>query len=265
MYYGPHLSISDGFIAVLEEMQRLDIKACQIYSASRSNSAKQLNDEIRPLAARFKEIVQKRDYKVISHNSLVSNLCSPEDKTWNYSRTTLQHELFRCEALGIPYVVLHPGSNSDRAHGISRLVSALNAIRIPDGVKILLETMPGSGAQIGACKEDFDDIFAGLQHPEKFGLCFDTAHVFASHSSVVDYYNELNAAYDVPVIHFNNSKQKSLSRKDGHAKLSNGSITLSDMQLLYNTFKDKILIFEQPIKVQSNDDVVKDFVENIKE
>ena len=48
---------------------------------------------------------------VIAHSSYLLNLASPDDALWQKSLDAFVIEVARCEALSIPYLVMHPGAH----------------------------------------------------------------------------------------------------------------------------------------------------------
>ena len=65
---------------------------------------------------------------VVSHDSYLINLASPDQPLRERSIAAFSGELVRCRALGIPWVVSHPGNYiDDRAEGLARNASSGDA------------------------------------------------------------------------------------------------------------------------------------------
>src|SRR5256885_1017347 len=67
--------------------------------------------------------------------------------------------------------------------GIDRVVATLDQVLSSSGgsAACLLETSAGGGAYVGASFDDLAQILGRLpQHAERLGVCFDTAHAYAS-------------------------------------------------------------------------------------
>ena len=100
---------------------------------------------------------------VLAHASYLLNLASPEGELRKKSRLTLALELVRSARLGIPYLVLHPGSHQGTGEkiGIRRIAQgidqALARAEVPD-IQVLLETTAGAGTQLGSRLEHLRDI-----------------------------------------------------------------------------------------------------------
>ena len=61
----------------------------------------------------------------VAHASYLINLASPDEALWEKSVAAFRVELDRCEALGIPWLVVHPGAHmgSGVDAGIARVAS----------------------------------------------------------------------------------------------------------------------------------------------
>ena len=93
--------------------------------------------------------------------------------------------MIRCEFLGIPYLVTHPGAftTSTEADGIARVIAALDQVhaRTPGlKVKTLLETTAGQGSCLGCKFEQLGQMIRGVADRRRLGVCVDTCHVHAA-------------------------------------------------------------------------------------
>src|SRR5690606_30781532 len=101
------------------------------------------------------------------------------------SITALANELTRCHDLGLPFAVLHPGSNrlvtEDEAIGL--IADGLNDVfSLTSGLdsKVLLENTAGQGTTIGKNFNQIRRIIARVEQKERLGVCLDTCHAFAA-------------------------------------------------------------------------------------
>lgn len=144
----------------------------------------------------------------------------------------LRAELERTHAIGASYLVLHPGSytTADLETGTKMIISQLNKIEDFHDVTICLETMAGKGSEIGRTFEELADIFAGLSHPEHFGVCLDTCHIHDAgydvndFDAVLDQFDHVLGTERIHVVHLNDSKNTLGSHKDRHANIGIGDI-----------------------------------------
>jgi deoxyribonuclease-4 len=171
-----------------------------------------------------------------AHDSYLINLASPDDVLRVRSMISFISELRRCEALGVDFLVSHPGNYmDDRASGIDRNVEGIVAALecVPGRTVILLETTAGSGTALGASFEEMATILeripGSLQH--RVGICADTAHLFAAGYDLVREFDAVWTHFDDTVgrarlrmLHLNDSKAPLGSRRDRHELIGEGTI-----------------------------------------
>src|SRR2546426_456710 len=122
---------------------------------------------------------------VVSHDSYLINLASPDEALRAKSMRAFTGELERCRALGIQWVVSHPGNYiDDRADGLARNARAYGEClaAVPGEVGLLIEGTAGAGTALGSTFEELralrDGLPAGAQ--ARVGFCLDTAHLHAA-------------------------------------------------------------------------------------
>lgn len=185
---------------------------------------------------------------VIAHANYLLNLASPKEATRRLSATALCDELARCEALGIPHLVLHPGSHLDATidEGIANIASALDEVHEQCGgyrSSILLEVTAGQGRAIGYRFEHLRDILAGVREPDRLGVCLDTCHLFAAgydfrttegYTVMIDVLESAIGLARVKCIHMNDSKNELGSRVDRHEHIGKGKIGMDGFRRFVN-------------------------------
>src|SRR5207244_3917023 len=122
---------------------------------------------------------------LVSHDSYLINLASPDAVLYRRSLEAFVDEMERAEALGLDYLVFHPGAATDdrEAAGLKRVAKALNEVhRRCRGyrVRALIETTAGQGRCLGHRFEHLAEIMGRVKQPERLGVCLDTCHVFAA-------------------------------------------------------------------------------------
>src|SRR5206468_2571420 len=99
--------------------------------------------------ATFRAEVARRGMRaVVSHDSYLINLASPDEALREKSAAAFKGELVRCRALGIPWVVSHPGNFiDDRSAGLERNAREYAACltAVPGEVGVLIEGTAGAG------------------------------------------------------------------------------------------------------------------------
>src|SRR5207248_9992401 len=86
----------------------------------------------------------------VSHDSYLINLATPDERLRTRSARAFAGELTRCHALGIPWVVSHPGNYiDDRDAGLERNARGYAAClaAAPDDVGVLIEGTAGEIAR----------------------------------------------------------------------------------------------------------------------
>ena len=173
--------------------------------------------------------------EVISHDSYLINLASPEGELSRRSIRAFVAELRRCKALGIAWLVSHPGNYIDDRHaGLER--NARNYTRclraVPD-VKILLEGTAGSGTSLGSRFEELAELRERIDTEvrHRVGFCLDTCHLYSSGYDLIHDYDGVFAHWErligfqhLGCIHLNDSKTPFDSHCDRHQLIGEGSL-----------------------------------------
>jgi len=175
---------------------------------------------------------------LVSHSAYLINLASPDPVVRARSVEALADEVERCDANGIPFLVLHPGSHGGDGEetGLDRVARGLDeaAARTPSSLTtVLLETAAGQGACLGHDFAHLGAILARADSRSRLALCFDTCHVHAAGYDVVSKagwrstLDALDAACGlglVKVVHANDSKKERGCRVDRHERIGHGAI-----------------------------------------
>src|SRR5947209_14092812 len=127
--FGSHLSISGGLHNALLSAEKFGMETVQIFTKN------QQQWKCRPLEGQVIEDwkaqhARLKFSKTVSHDSYLINLGSPDELLWRKSVELFIEELNRCELLGIPYLVSHPGAHMGRGEeeGLRRAVAALGVV-----------------------------------------------------------------------------------------------------------------------------------------
>ena len=258
---GAHMSIAGGIDRAVDRAADAGCRALQIFTKSSNQwRARPLVDaEVRAFRQKLR---QHRIVKVVAHNSYLINMASPDRLLWRRSISAMVEELERCDSLGVPALVCHPGAHKGTGPeaGVARIARALDQIhRRTAGIsaRVLLETAAGQGTTVGARFEEIGDILRRVAEPERLGVCLDTCHVFAAgydlgsaeawEATWSEFHREIGRDR-LMAVHVNDSVRERGSRVDRHASLGDGAMGLTPFRLLVNDrrIRGRPLILETP-------------------
>ena len=255
---GSHLSTAGSLRAAIDEAVGFRFGAVQIFTRNqRQWVAKPLEkSEIAEFAAARKGTVFEDASRIVSHNSYLVNLASPDAENLAQSLACERAELERCEALGVAVSVAHPGAHmnalggaprkpaepndldaepsADELAGLKRIAKSIDRLHAElkgYRVKIALETTTGSGTNLGYAFHHLGRIRGMVKAPERIAFCIDTCHVFAAGYDVstpakaratLERFDREAGLAHVAAIHVNDSEAPFASRKDRHAHIGEG-------------------------------------------
>ena len=243
---GAHESVAGGLHLAFDRIKSVGGEALQIFTRNQRqwHPGELKSDEIRL----FKQAHEKSGWMpVASHASYLVNLATDKDELLEKSVHNLVLELTRCAQLGVPYVVLHPGSHGGDGveAGLERFTKGLDKAIDRSGVavQVLVETTAGQGTGLGSSFAELLYILDNSKFPELLGVCVDTCHIFAAGYELrsVDGYQATVAALESSVgldkirfFHLNDSKKELGSRVDRHEHIGKGAIGLAGFKNLLN-------------------------------
>lgn len=242
-HLGAHVSTAGGVSTAFGRAADLGCDALQVFVKNANTwSAKPLPEaEISAFRAGHATTPGPRasaPLPLVAHAGYLINLCSPKSDVHARSREALIDELGRCEALGVPGLVLHPGAHLGEGEeagldGVARSLDAVHAA-LPDArVRVLLENTAGQGTVLGSRLEQLAAVIARVDAPDRIGVCLDTCHAFAAgydlrdddgYRAFVDAVEATVTRARVAALHLNDSKFALGSRKDRHASIGAGEL-----------------------------------------
>jgi len=247
---GAHQSIAGGVDKALERGQEVGCDTLQIFVKSPNRwVSKPLTGDA---AAAFQLAVATTGiWPVFAHTLYLLNLATPDDELWNKSLAALADDLDRCELLGLPGLVIHPGSHmgSGEEAGLARIVAALDEVHIRRpgyGVQVWLEVTAGQGDHLGYSFAQLRAMIDGVREPERLGVCFDTAHAFAAgyelrtrpgYEATWADFDATLGLHRLKAIHLNDSAKGLGSRVDRHDHIGQGQLGLEPFRFLVNDLR----------------------------
>jgi deoxyribonuclease-4 len=274
---GAHMSISGGFETAIARGTSIGCTTIQVFTKSnRQWHAKPIDPEEAEL---FRTAVKESDIDpIVAHATYLINLGASDAAIAKKSVKAVLDELERCNLLGIPYLVLHPGShnNTNEEECLARIAENLDTIFETDTgkTKILLEIMAGQGSSVCYSFEHLATIRKLSHHKHRLGVCFDTCHAFAAgydfttphgYKAMWDEFESVIGLEHLLAMHINDSKKELGSHVDRHEDVGKGEIGLEAFEMLFNDhrFFDIPKILETPENKEEKDSL-KDYARNMR-
>ncbi|OAL10720.1 endonuclease IV [Candidatus Mycoplasma haematobovis] len=171
----------------------------------------------------------------VVHAPYIINPANTNSENKDFTISFLSEEVKRTGAMGIPYIVLHPGYHVGNTldEGIELLIENLKLVlkECKDtNVFICLETMAGKKNQIGKTLEEIAKIIKGCDNHPKLAVCLDTVHLhdagydLSKKDEFLKKFDELIGLERIKVVHLGDSMNVRGSGKDRHANLDYGHI-----------------------------------------
>ncbi len=260
-YFGVHESISGGFDAAVNKVKTNGFDCVQIFSA---NASRWLAKPILASAAeKFQRALAETGVsRPLIHDSYLINIASVNPELLEKSIRAFTEELERAATLGIPWVVMHPGSAKDdsRESALARAAQSFDRIfeAIPENkTTVLIETTAGQGAYLGSSFEEIASIINASAHPDRFGVCFDTCHSFVAGYDIAtrDGYERTFEEFDKTIglerlqaFHLNDAVKGLGSHLDRHAHIGRGALGEDAFRFIVNDprFKELPMYLETP-------------------
>jgi deoxyribonuclease-4 len=241
------MSIAGGLYRALERGEEVGCSVVQIFLKN------QLQWAAKPYTAEdialFKAAWKRTGMRsVFAHSSYLINLAAADPQEWQRAVEAFHDELERAEALGLPFVIIHPGSHRGEGleAGVARIARALDLVLERTRgyrVMVLLENTAGGGATIGRSFEELAALLDAVAKPERVGICLDTCHLFAAgydvrkqegYEAAMSTCARLIGLRRVRAFHLNDAKASCGSGLDRHEKIGRGKMGVAAFRLLMN-------------------------------
>ncbi len=180
----------------------------------------------------------------VIHAPYYINFASAEARTRSNTIRIIREELERGSLIGAQYVMFHPGSAKDLGQAEAMTACIEGIKKVLDGyrgsTKLLIEISAGAGMVIGDTFEEVAELLSGVDHPE-LGVCFDTAHAFASGydlrttaavKKTFDTFDKIIGLTRLKMSHCNDSKVDLGMKRDRHEHLGQGFIGLDGFKAI---------------------------------
>lgn len=242
---GAHMSIAGGLPQALRRGREVGCSVVQLFLKSQVRWAgRPLEaDEIREFR-RAQAATAIRT--VFAHATYLINLAAPDEAEWRRSVAAFHDELERAEALGLPFVVIHPGSHkgAGRDAGLARLARAIDELHTRTAgyrVRIALENTAGAGNLLAAHAGELRAVLGALRDPDRVGVCLDTCHLLAAgydirtptgFAGTLAEFDRAVGLDRVVAFHLNDAKGGLGSGLDRHEHIGRGHVGLAAFRFL---------------------------------
>jgi len=254
---GAHISISKGYYNAVKQALSIGANTLQFFTRNPRGSAAKALDPAD--INKMQQLCQQKNFgTLVAHAPYTLNLASDKADARNFAVMVLREDLERMARVGADYIVIHPGSHVGLGleSSIQRIASALREIVLgKEKVMVLLETMAGSGSEVGYTFEQLYEIMDRSGIPDSLGVCFDTCHVLGAGYDIIESLDEVLTEFDkilglskLKTVHLNDSKFTLGSRKDRHANIGEGELGEETIKnfLTHPVLNDKPFILETP-------------------
>jgi len=244
---GAHVSVAGGLALAPARGHELGCGAIQIFLKNQRQWAAAPLD---PEAARAFRAARRRHgiRHAFAHGSYLVNLATPVPAAWRQAVATFTDELERAEALGLGFLVVHPGSHlgAGREAGLEAVARAVDdaLARMPRArVRVALENTAGGGHTLGGTFEDLAGIIGRVRRAERVGVCLDTCHLFvagydirtpAGYAAAFERCARTVGLPRVLAFHLNDASAPLGSGLDRHEHIGRGRLGLRPFRLLLN-------------------------------
>jgi deoxyribonuclease-4 len=231
---GAHMSIAGGTWNALLDGEALHCAAIQIFASSNTQWHAKIPDDME--VRRFREEQRRTAIApVIVHNCYLINLASPDEVVFNKSFARMKIEMQICDRLGLPCLVMHPGSHTGQGEhaAIRQVARAVNDLLTTSRPRILYEITAGQGTDIGHTFEQIAELIGLAKDKDRVGVCYDTCHAFAAgydirtrraYRDTMRRFDNLVGLDRIWAFHFNDAKRELGSRIDRHEHIGRGRL-----------------------------------------
>ncbi len=237
MKFGAHMPSAGGAHKALE--RGLSI-GCDIVQLFVKNNMQWFGRAHTPqeLALYANQFVACQFHALFGHAGYLINLGAAPSPNRDNSIKSLVQEINLATALGLPFLVMHPGAHlgAGEEAALQNIAAGLDevfAITKTSPVRIALENTAGQGSCLGHRIEHLGEIFQRVKNPRRLGICLDTAHFFEAGfdlrtqkgwNDAIGQVEKFVGLDQILAFHLNDSKTDLGSRVDRHAGIGQGKI-----------------------------------------
>ena len=240
---GYHVSSSGGYAAMGRRAAALGANTFAFFTRNpRGGSAKAIDPAD---VAQFLEAANRQGIdRLVAHAPYTLNPCAAKEQVLEFAKLAFTEDLQKMEYTPGQYYNFHPGSHVGQGLdvGIEKIAGLLNQVLFPGmTTTVLLETMAGKGTEVGGDFTQLRQIIDRVEQQKQIGVCLDTCHVWDAGydiegdlDGVLTEFDKVVGLHRLKAIHLNNSLNERGARKDRHARLTEGKISLEAIFRIIN-------------------------------
>ena len=230
---GCHLSDKDGYLGMAKAAVSIDANTFQFFTRNPRGGAQKALDP-KDLAA-FRAYAPEHGIDLImGYAPYTVNPASDKLSERDFTMMVLAEDLARMEETPHALYTLRPGSALGQPENVAldKVAAALNDVMTPSQTtRVLLETMAGSGTEVGGTFEQLAAILEKVDLCDHVGVCLDACRVWGAGYDIVDDLDGVVEEFDrvigldkLGAVHLNDSMDGRGSHKDRHAPIGDGKI-----------------------------------------
>jgi deoxyribonuclease IV len=252
IWIGAHTSAAGGSFNALYEGQQIGASTIQLFT---SNQKQWQGRKITEVEVKLweKALEETGIREVMSHDSYLINLGSPDPELLRKSRQAFREEIERCHLFKIPYLNFHPGAATDKDEAkcletIAESLLEYESLLDKGKTRLLLETTAGQGTSVGHRFEHIAKITRDLHRKIPIGVCIDTCHIFVAGYDIrtkegwertLKEFDEIIGLSHLYAFHVNDSQKDLGARVDRHAGIGQGKIGWESFSFLMTSPKTR--------------------------
>ena len=243
---GAHTSAAGGVHNALYEGKDIGANTIQLFTANqRQWKTRSLSqDEIHLW---MKALDETGMQQIMSHDSYLINLGSPDPEILARSKKAFREEIIRCMQLGISFLNFHPGAatNGTKEDCLRRIVESVLEMKDlfsgKEPLRLLIEATAGQGSTVGSRFEELGFLVEHLERHIPIGVCVDTCHIFAAGydlrteeqvTATFETFDQIVGLKHLYALHVNDSQKDVGSRVDRHEEIGNGMIGIDGFKAM---------------------------------
>lgn len=240
---GCHLSKREGYLFMAKEAVSIRANTFQYFTRNPRGGAQAKLDQ-KDVAAFDVYAKEQGIEQVCAYAPYDVEPANPEMSKRDFTLMVMSEDLARLEDAPGDYYLVRPGGAPEISENeaIKNVSDALNKIITrAQSTKVLIDTMPGEGHQIGWTFDQIAQMIEGVDLADKVGVCIDVASVWAAGydikddlSGVLDEFDEKIGLDKLYCVHLNDSKEAKGSRVDRHARIGEGQIGFDALAAITN-------------------------------